>query len=201
MTGPPVACEFSAATLFESGAAGPMASQIGPLVASWRVAGPAFTVALPAGHNIWLHRAVYAAQPGDVLVVSTGGGSEFGYWGEVLTHAAREAGLAGLVIDGCVRDASQLRAAGFPVFARGLCVRGTGKNGQLGGGLGQQIEVGGCTVEPGDLIVGDEDGVVLVPGERAAEVMHRAHSRVAAEAVILERIAAGASTLDLYGLA
>ena len=88
----------------------------------------ALPVHSPAGDNLWLHRAIYLAQPGDVLVVDVEGGYEFGYWGEIMSCAARQRGLAGLVINGCVRDGATLASSDFPVFARGLCMRGTGKD-------------------------------------------------------------------------
>lgn len=191
---------FSAATLLESGAT-VLDPALRPLDVTSRIAGRAFTVQLTEGHNIWLHRAVYEACAGDVLVASVElveTGLDYGYWGEILATAARERGLRGLVIDGSVRDRTELVELGFPVFARGLCVRGTAKD-PAGGGTGGPVRVGGVEVRTGDVVVGDADGVVVVPGADAASIGERAARRVDSEMQILERIVAGESTLDIYG--
>ena len=118
-----------AATLHEAGGKiGAMPSAIKPVAPAFRCCGPAVTVHSPGGDNLWLHRALYIAQPGDVLVVHVSGAYDHGYWGEIMTTMAKARGLAGLVIDGCVRDGVLLEQIGFPVFARGLCIRGTGKD-------------------------------------------------------------------------
>ncbi|MEV4604382.1 hypothetical protein AB0K15_44385 [Amycolatopsis sp. NPDC049253] len=189
--------EFGTATLHESGAT-PLPPQLRPLDPAWRVAGCAFTVRLTPGNNIWLHRALYAAAPGDVLVVSTGGAPEFGYWGDILTAAAMHRRLGGLVLDGCVRDSAELLRLGFPIFARGLCVRGTGKD-ATGGDLDIDITLSSAVVRPGDLVVGDADGVVVLAREHATAVGLRAEQRDRKEAAVRERIAAGESTLEIFG--
>ena len=187
------------ATLHEAGGRiGVMPSAIKPVAPSFRVCGPAVTVHSPAGDNLWLHRAIYVAQPGDVLVVSVSGGYDFGYWGEIMSCAARTRGLAGLVIDGCVRDGAILVDFGLPVFARGLCIRGTGKDYGARGWVNFPALFDDLTVHPGDLVVGDTDGVVVIPRERAGEVVAAAAQREAKEAAILERIRAGERTLEVY---
>jgi 4-hydroxy-4-methyl-2-oxoglutarate aldolase len=188
---------YGAATLHEAGAA-PLPAQLRPLDRRWRLSGPAFTVELKPGNNIWLHRALYAAAPGDVLVASTKGAYDFGYWGDILTRAAIRQRLAGLVIDGAVRDSTDLLELGFPVFARGVCVRGTGKD-DTAGGLDRDIAIGLVTVRPGDVLVGDADGVVVVAWEDAAAVAERAQHREVAEARAREEISAGQSTVAIYG--
>ncbi|MFF4837009.1 RraA family protein [Streptomyces sp. NPDC001315] len=190
---------YGTATLHESGAV-PLPPRIRPLDRTWWVCGRVFTVDAAPGHNIWLHRAIYAAEPGDVLVVATGGGFEYGYWGDIMTHAARERRLGGLVIDGCVRDGSDLLRMGLPVFARGLCVRGTGKDPSRGG-LRGELSIGGATVCSGDIVVGDADGVVVLPAEQIDVVAARAYEREQKEESVRTRLAAGESTLDIYGLA
>ena len=110
------------------GKIGALPSIIKPVAPAFRCCGPALTVHSPGGDNLWLHRALDVAQPGDVLVVHVSGAHEHGYWGEIMTTMAKVRGLAGLVIDGCVRDGVLLEQIGFPVFARGLCIRGTGKD-------------------------------------------------------------------------
>src|SRR5262249_58172350 len=105
-----------------------------------------------------IHEALHIARAGDVLVVDVGGGYEYGYWGEILTVAAQARSLAGLVIDGGVRDGERIIERGFPVFARRRCVRGTGKA-PASGTINQPIRIGEVAIEPGDLVVGDGDGV------------------------------------------
>lgn len=187
------------ATLHEAGGRiGVLPSAIKPVAATFRVCGPAVTVHSPGGDNLWLHRALYVARPGDVLVVHVSGDYDFGYWGEIMSCAAKARGLAGLVIDGCVRDGGILADFGLPVFARGLCIRGTGKDYGARGWVNFPVVFGDLTVNAGDLIVGDTDGVVAIPRERAEEVVAAAGQREAKEAAILDRIRAGERTLEVY---
>lgn len=193
------ASTLPAATLHEAGGrVGVMPPAIQPVSPGMRVCGTAVTVHGPAGDNLWLHRAIYVAQPGDVLVVHVSGGHDFGYWGEIMSAAAHARGLAGLVIDGCVRDGAVLADFGLPVFARGLCIRGTGKDFGARGFINFPTLFDDLTVHPGDLVVGDTDGVVVVPRERAAEVVAAGHAREAKEAGVIERLRAGERTLEIY---
>lgn len=191
---------LSSATLHEAaGRVGALPSAIRPAFAGARVAGRAFPVASPPGDNLWIHRAVYAAEPGDVLVVDVGGGTEFGYWGEILSTAALARGLAGLVINGRVRDREALAELGLPVFSAGLCIRGTGKDFDGTGSLGAAVRIGEVFVDRGDLVVGDADGVVVIPQADIDAVRKAAAERDAKEAELMRRIRAGERTLDLYG--
>lgn len=188
-----------AATLHEAaGRIGVMPSAIKPVVPSFRICGPAVTVDSPGGDNLWLHRAIYVAQPGDILVVRVSDAHEWGYWGEIMSVAAQARGLGGLVIDGNVRDGAMLEQFGFPVFARGLCIRGTGKDFGARGWINHPTLFGNLTVNPGDLVVGDTDGVVVLPRERAAELVQAAEQREEKEAAIVERLRAGERTLEVY---
>ncbi|HEU0201333.1 MAG TPA: 4-carboxy-4-hydroxy-2-oxoadipate aldolase/oxaloacetate decarboxylase [Burkholderiaceae bacterium] len=190
------------ATLHEAGGKiGALPLQIKPVAPAFRLCGPALTVHSPPGDNLWLHRALDIAQPGDVMVVYVGGAYEHGYWGEIMTTMAKVRGLGGLVIDGCVRDGVLLDQIGFPVFARGLCIRGTGKDFGATGWINEPVRIGDITVSAGDLIVGDSDGVIAVPRERASAVVAAAQKREADEAAILKRVEAGESTLAIYGFA
>lgn len=191
--------DLPAATLHEAGGRiGVMPSAIKPVAPSFRICGPAVTVHSPGGDNLWLHRAIYVAQPGDVLVVHVSGAYDFGYWGEIMSCAAKTRGIAGLVIDGCVRDGAILADFGLPVFARGLCIRGTGKDFGARGWINFPTLFDDLTVNAGDLIVGDVDGIVAIPRERAAEVVDAARQREIKEADTLDRIRAGERTLELY---
>jgi len=192
------AVPFGAATLHEAlGKKGALPYEIKPLAASMRVCGPAITVRSPAMNNLTLHQAILVAQPGDVLVVGVSGGYEAGYWGEIMTTAAKKRGIAGLVIDGCVRDGALLPAMGFPVYARGLCMRGTGKEDE--GEINYPLMIGEIKVLPGDLVVGDADGVVVVPRAQLASTIDAARAREQREAQIMQELAAGKTTLELYG--
>lgn len=193
--------QFDSATLHEAGGKiGVMPHEIKPLAPHFRVCGAACTVHSPGGDNLWLHRAIYAAGPGDVLVVHVSDKYDHGYWGEIMATAAQVRGLGGLVIDGCVRDATLLREMPFPVFARGLCIRGTGKDFGARGWINYPVLFGATTVHPGDLIVGDEDGVVVVPRQSAADVIAAATKRVTFEREVISRLQQGETTLAIYGL-
>lgn len=191
---------LGAATLHEAaGRIGALSAAIKPVAPMMRIAGPAFTVHVPAGDNLWIHRAVYAAAPGDVLVVSTSGGIEWGYWGDILNEAALARHLGGLVIDGGVRDVAGLAAMAFPVFSNGICLRGTIKGFAATAWLRQPIRIGEVVVADGDLVVGDGDGVVVLPAASVADAIAAGIRREADEAEKLARIRAGETTLDLYG--
>jgi 4-hydroxy-4-methyl-2-oxoglutarate aldolase len=164
------------------------------------LAGRAVTVTGPPADNLWLHRAVYAAGEGDVLVAVTGGHYEAGYWGEVLSHAARVRGLAGVVIDGCARDAERLTEIGVPVFGRGFCMRGTSKRTGGDGDINSPLPVGGIVVNPGDFVMGDGDGVLVLPFGRLDEVIERSLARQDREAQVISSLHEGATTLELYDL-
>jgi 4-hydroxy-4-methyl-2-oxoglutarate aldolase len=193
--------QFDTATVHEAcGRRGALPSSIKPVDPSFRICGPAFTVDCPPSDNLCVHRAVYAARPGDVLVVDVRGHIEAGYWGEILSQAALVRGLGGLVISGGVRDLHQLVALGFPVFAANVCIRGTRKEPKGDGRLGETILVGDVTVRPGDTVLGNADGVVVVEADELEAVVAAARARVEAERDVLTRLRRGESTLDIYGL-
>jgi len=191
----------SAATIVEAaGNVGALSHDIKPVHPSFKVWGPAVTVATPSGDNLWVHRGVAAAGPGSVLVVSTGNGEPAGYWGEILSQAAVARGLGGVVLDGCARDGERLVDIGFPVFCRGLCIRGTTKDRAGAGSVGRHVNVGGVSVRPGDLVVGDVDGVVVVAAERVEQVLMSAGERDRKEARIVEELLNGATTVEIFDL-
>ena len=195
------AAAFPTATLFEAGRSDTaLPSAIKPVASGMTLAGRVFTVQGPAADNLWLHRAIYAAQPGDVLVCHVGNHHEAGYWGEIMSTAAQLRGLAGLVIDGGVRDRDLLEQIGFPVFARTLCIRGTAKDKTARGALGAPITLGAVTIQTGDIIIGDADGVVAIRPDQIVPTLERAAEREAKEAEVIRQLQAGATTLDLFGL-
>lgn len=160
-------------------------------------AGPAYTVRCHAADNLPIHHAMERVPAGAVLVVDCGGVLA-GYWGDVLTAAAQERGVAGLVIDGGVRDVAQIRDLGFPVFARGVCIRRTVKHAQ--GLLNVPIVIGGVSVAPGDLVVADEDGVISLAAASVAAVVERGEARARKETAIVKELRAGRSTVEIYSL-
>ncbi|MTD57051.1 4-hydroxy-4-methyl-2-oxoglutarate aldolase [Amycolatopsis sp. RM579] len=193
---------MGSATLHEAaGRVGALPHAIKPVADTWTLAGPAFPVFTPPGNNVFIHDALYAAPRGSVLVVATGlhgHDPEWGYWGEILSHAAMVAGLAGIVLDGGARDATRLREQGFPVFSRGLSILGTGKD-RAGGILGEPVTIGTVKVSAGDLVVGDIDGVVVIAASQAAAVLDDGVRREDKEATIMRRLTAGERSVDIYG--
>lgn len=193
----------TAATLYEAAVAaigpGRYAMDVG-IRAAWpgaRVDAPAFTVQGAGADNLALQHAILEAPAGSVLVADVNG-ADWGHWGEVLAVASQVRGIAGLVIDGGVRDTVEMAELGFPVFSRHVNVRGTRK--LFRGALGVPVQVGAVTVCAGDLVVGDADGVVVLPRQMAERVLDTADERVANEVDIMRRLKAGESSLDIYGL-
>jgi regulator of RNase E activity RraA len=136
-----------------------------------RLAGPALTVWVRAGDNARIHEAIAVARPGDVLVVNAQGSMTHAVFGELMGLACQARGVAGIVVDGAIRDAEALSALGFPAFARGACASGPLKDGT--GEVGFPIAAGGVVCAPGDLVVADGDGVVVVPIADAVTVLER----------------------------
>jgi 4-hydroxy-4-methyl-2-oxoglutarate aldolase len=191
----------SSATLHEAGKKiGALPAAIKPHAADVRVCGRAFPVKSPPGDNLWLHHAIYAAGAGDVLVIDVGVGREFGYWGEVMAVAAQARAIAGLVINGGTRDGQQMLHMQFPVFSTALCIRGTGKDVNGVGSLGAPITIGDVTIVRGDLVFGDSDGVVVLPAERAEEIVDAGERRDAEEEDFFRRLKNGQTTLQIYDL-
>lgn len=189
--------ELGAATLGESGARA-MRARIHAAWPGARLAAPAFPVHCTSGDNLAIHVAVARAAAGDALVVDVGDFRELGYWGEVLTTAAEARGLAGLVIDGGVRDIAEIQAHGFPVFSSMIALRGAGKS--RSGSVGAPIHCGGVLIEPGDWIVADADGVVVVPEVTLADVINAGRVRASKEAALFQALWEGRTTLELLGL-
>lgn len=191
--------QLGAATIYEAqGAKGALDSGIKPIAPGMRLAGPALTVDTRPADNLMLHYAMLKAQPGDVLVVDAKGFLEAGVWGDVFTEQAQRIGLAGLVIHGAVRDAAAMTEAGFPVFSRGLSIKGTGKH--QPGRLNVTVTIGDVGIDPGDIIVGDQDGVVVVRRHEVDAVLLKSRQREEKEARFRQQIRDGATTVELLGL-
>lgn len=189
---------FDTATVHEaSGGTGALSSDIKPVDPLSRLCGPAVTVFCRPGDNLILHKAIYVADPGDVLVVTVGGYEEAGPWGEIMSFAAQVRGITGLVMDGSVRDSRAIIDMRFPVFSRSLCIKGTTKDSL--GLINHPVIIGGVPVNPGDLILGDADGVVVVARDDVAKVFSACTLRTEKEIRIKEELKKGKSTLELYG--
>lgn len=191
--------QLGAATIYEAqGAKGALDHGIKPIDPTVRLAGPALTVDCRPADNLMLHYAVQKARPGDVLVVDAKAFMEAGPWGDVLTLQAMQVGIAGLVINGCVRDANLIIELGFPVFCRGLSIKGTGKF--QPGRINVPITIGDTLVHPGDYIVGDRDGVAVIPAGELEQTLSRSLAREEKEAGQRKAIEQGVYTTELLGL-
>lgn len=188
---------IGSATLGESGGS-PMAPAMRAAWPGATVAGPAFTAACGPGDNLAIHVAAAEAPAGSVIVASVEGDPALGYWGEVLTTAAQARGVDGLVIEGGVRDTAGLRARGFGAFATTIALPGASK--QRPGAVGGTVRVGGVEVRTGDWVVGDGDGVVVVPQGDLDRVLAAARAREEREQGLFAALDAGATTLELLGL-
>jgi 4-hydroxy-4-methyl-2-oxoglutarate aldolase len=196
---------LSSAGLHEAaGQLGALPAALKPICAAMRLCGRALPVRCPAGDNLWIHRALAESRAGDVLVVDTGRldgpDPDFGYWGEIMATAAMARHLAGLVIAGGVRDSRALIALGLPTFSACISIRGTLKNPEGDGAVGQPVQIGEIVVRRGDLVFGDADGVCVLDPRVARSAIPAAARRDADEITILEKVRAGALTLDVYEL-
>ncbi len=175
-----------------------MAAAIKPVAAGMRVIGQARTVTCMVGDNSAVHTAIGMIRPGEVLVVDAGGHEDTAVWGGIMTRAALQRGLAGLVVDGAVRDVAEIREFGFPCFARATVPAGPHKG--FGGIIDGPVSCAGCPVKPGDLVLGDDDGVCVVPLERARELLAASLDKIAQEERINANTAAGGLPSDAMGL-
>ena len=187
--------KYASATIHEaSGRKGYISYRIKPIAKGMKVCGPAFTVECPPGDNMMLHKALELAQPGDVIVATVAAAEDYGYWGDLMTVSATSRRLGGLCIEGCIRDSAEIIESGFPVFSTGICIRGAGK-GSLGL-VNYPIFFGGQRIEPGDLIVGDDDGLVSIARENCLEVLEKTEARVAAEVEKARVLSTGVSSVE-----
>lgn len=187
---------IGAATVHEAlGRRGAVDSAIKPIWPGLRIVGAAFPLKTQPGDNLTLHAAMKLARPGDVLVVDAGDYTEQGSFGDVMATSAQSLGLAGLVTNGGVRDAAAIRDIGFPIFSRAISIKGTVK--ATLGPIAQPIVVGGVTVHPGDLIVGDDDGLVVVPLDEVEAVLTASHARLEKEERLRAELQSGKTTWDI----
>lgn len=191
--------EAGVATAHEAaGRVGLLDPGIRPIQAGSRVAGSAVTVLCPVGDNMMIHAAVEVVADGDLLVVATTAPSTYGMFGELLATSLRARGCRGLVIDAGVRDIADLRRMGFPVWSRAVHAQGTVK--ETPGAVNIPITLGGTRVDPGDVVIADDDGVMIVPRGSATAVLDACRERLAKEDETRRRLESGELGLDFYGL-
>ena len=191
--------ELGVATVHEAqGRSGLMRPYMRPIYPAAKVAAPAVTVSCQPGDNLMIHAAVEVCQPGDILVVVTTSESTDGMFGELLATSLQAHGVVGLIIDAGVRDVAELTDMKFPVWAKAVSAQGTVKASP--GSVNVPVVCAGALVNPGDVIVGDADGVAVVPRAAAAEIAQLGSQRRSKEEKTRERLAKGELGVDFYGL-
>ena len=191
--------DLGAATLFHGqGEVGAVDPAIKPIAPGMKLAGPALTVDVPAGDNLALHLAISKAESGAVLVVDYKAYLEVAVTGDIMAHASMIRGIAGMAIDGAARDADEIAEMGFPIFARGLSIRGPTKS--EAGTIGEPITFGGVEVKSGDIIVGDTDGLVIIDQSRWQETLATAVTREEKETSVRTQLGEGKTTVEVLCL-
>jgi RraA family protein len=157
-----------------------MDAALRPIIADQPIAGPAFTIKVPPHDNLLVHKSLQYVQPGDIVVIDAQADTTCAILGDNVSFKYQKLGVAGLIIDGAIRDVAEIRELGFQIFTRGIIPSGPGKNGP--GEINTSVSCGGVVVRPGDLILGDDTGIVVIPQEIAGEVIEKARAKKAQEA-------------------
>lgn len=191
--------KYNAATVYEAaGRIGSVDPAIKPLGKGMRLCGPALTVLCFPNDNLMLHKALQIAQPGDIIVTATGGYPNAGYFGDMMATSALARKIGGLAIDGTVRDGAEIIEMGFAVFCRGTCMRGTVKSNL--GLINHPTLFGEIVVNPGDLVIGDYDGIVVIPQNKMERVLESTSLRVANEKDKAAALSRGVTSMELNKL-
>ena len=175
-----------------------MYAEIKPLIRGLKIAGPAITVQCISGSNIMNHKAIYLAKPGDVIVIDARGEKNTAVWGFVQTFACIQKKIAAVIIDGSIRDVAEIRKSRFPIFCAGVSPAGPHKG--WPDNINVPIACAGAPVHPGDIIIGDDDGVVVVPLEQAEKIILEAKKRMEMEENWFKKMKKGKSSLEAIGL-
>jgi len=192
--------EIATSTLSDAmGRYGAMAHKIKPVSTGFHMAGPAYTIRSYVKDNLMVHYGLKTAKPGDILVVEAGGYPDGGFWGELMSLMAKRKDLGGIVLDTGVRDRKKLKEIGFPIFSRSVIPVGTLKDSP--GSINIPVQCGGVVVNPGDIVVGDDDGVVVIPKNDAKKVLKNALQILKKEEKIRQRMASGEALFDILELA
>jgi regulator of RNase E activity RraA len=180
------------------GAYGLMNYQIKPIAQNMRVVGPAVTVLTRPGDALYVQKVIDIAEAGDVIVIDAGGVEDISCIGERLSYYMKLRGIAGVVVDGGIRDSKGIRDMSFPVFTKSICMKIFGSVGP--GAINVPIQCGGVPVNPGDIIIGDDDGVVCIPLDDAERVLKLADEHLAEELYRLKQVEEGKSVTEVFGL-
>lgn len=191
--------ELDVSTVYEAqGKQGLLSRELRPIIEGTKLCGPAVTVTCPAGDNLMVHAAIEVCKPGDILVINTIGESRAGMVGELIVTALMKRGVKGMITEAGIRDVAQLRKMGFPVWTRSIYSQGNTKS--KGGWVNAPSVCGGTLINPGDLILADDDGVVVVNKDDLLTSLQAANERVAKEEKTKEKIARGELSIDFYNL-
>lgn len=175
-----------------------MGGRIKPVGQGMKLCGQARTVNCMSGDNSGPHRLIGMCRPGEVMVIDARGSENVAIWGGIMTEAAIVRGIAGIVVEGAIRDVAEIRARGFAAFSSAVVPAGPHKN--FGGTIDGTVSVGDCPVKPGDLIIGDDDGVAVVPLAWAERMLAASQQKIKDEADVIRKIHEGANQADLMGL-
>ena len=191
--------KLDVSTVYEAqGKQGILDPALKPILNNTMIVGPAVTVICPAGDNLMIHAAIEVVKPGDIVVITTEGNNILGMIGELIVTALIKKGVKGIVMDSGIRDVRQIRDLGFPIWTREVLSQGAQK--VRGGWVNAPAVCAGVLIHPGDLIMADDDGVVVVKQEDFATTLQLSQARVAKEAGTIEKIESGQISLDFYNL-
>jgi len=175
-----------------------MGSEIKPISKNMKLCGSAVTVKASPSDNLSIHKAIYICLPGDVLTIDVKEYIEAGYWGEIMTLAAQLRGISGIIINGGVRDTKEIEDINFPVFCQNVSIKKTTKNNL--GLINHEIILAGVIITPGDIVVGDRDGVVVIPKNKAKNTLESVHKKIKDEKIFKNDLKNGKTTLDIFSL-